>query len=476
MSAARIGIFGLPSYWGPNTEDAMSYHEVIQNPDKFDFTIERLGEAKVSSPLNEHSRLSGENEGLFVSDDRILLSREVEEVRRHITEFGKTPSFEKAGPHNPIFHDPIWSRAAIVTCGGLCPGLNNVIKGLVQSLWFDYGVRTIYGIRYGYQGLTPGFHHAPILLDPDMVDGIHETGGTILGSSRGQQDVKGMIDTLQRMNISMLFTIGGDGTIRGAQAIVEEIQKRGLSISVVAIPKTIDNDLQFTDRTFGFETAVYETFDVITAAHMEANGAHNGIGLVKLMGRDSGFIAAYASLASSVVNMCLIPEVPFTIEGENGLLRAIERRWAKGKSHMVIVVAEGAGQDLIEGEARYDSSGNELKKDIGPFLIEKINAHFEAAGKEIHIKYFDPSYSIRSAPAHGTDAILCYQLAENAVHAAMAGRTACVASQWDDTLVLVPFRMATSRRKQLDLQGSVWRAVLGSTRQNDLFLDRNNKN
>ncbi len=448
----------------------MSYHEVVENPKNFDFNVERLGECRVASPLKPTHLSPEEIKGLFVGDDRILLSREVKDVRRHVEEFGGTPSLEKAGPRSQIYHDPTWARAAIVTCGGLCPGLNNVIKGLVQSLWFDYGVRTIYGIRYGYQGLVPGFHHPPLLLDPDFVDGIHEMGGTILGSSRGRQDPKEMVDTLQRMNISMLFTIGGDGTLRGAQSIVDEIKRRGLAISVVAVPKTIDNDLQFTDRTFGFESAVYETFDVITAAHMEANGAHNGIGLVKLMGRDSGFIAAYASLANSVVNICLIPEVPFTIEGENGLLRAIERRWKQGKSHMVIVVAEGAGQDLIEGEDRYDASGNLLKKDIGKFLVDKINAHFEKLGKEIHIKYFDPSYSIRSAPAHGTDAILCYQLAENAVHAAMSGRTACVVSQWDDTLVLVPIKMATLQRKKLDLKGPVWRAVLSSTQQNELFF------
>ena len=448
----------------------MSYQQVIEHPDRFDFTVETVGECRLDSPLAANlARTTGQGGG-YVDGERVLLARDERTLKRHFEEFGSTPSLELAGPHGRIFHDPTWARAAIVTCGGLCPGLNNVIKGLVRSLWFDYGVRTIYGIRYGYLGLVPGFHHPPVQLDPELVDDIHEIGGTMLGSSRGEQDVKAMVDTLQRMNINMLFTIGGDGTLRGAQKIVQEIKARNLSISVVGVPKTVDNDLQFTDRSFGFETAVYETFDVLSSAHIEAKGAHNGIGVVKLMGRDSGFIAAYASLANTVVNTCLVPEVPFEIDGENGLLKAIERRFAIGKTHMVIVVAEGAGQDLIAGEERRDASGNVLKKDIGEFLVRKISEHFDSIGKEVHVKYFDPSYSIRSVPAHGTDAILCNLLAANAVHAAMAGRTNCVVSQWDDTQVLVPMRLATMERKKIDVNGPFWQAVLSATRQNAYFL------
>ena len=447
----------------------MGFREVIEHPDRYDFDVETVGECLLDSPLAATSMRVAGKAGGYVNGQRVLLTRDEAVLKEHFARYGKTPSLELAGPHAKIYHDPMWARAAIVTCGGLCPGLNNVIKGLVRSLWFDYGVRTIYGIRYGYLGLVPGFHHPPIQLDPDVVDDIHEIGGTILGSSRGEQDVKAMVDTLQRMNINMLFTIGGDGTLRGAQKIVEEIKARNLAISVVGVPKTVDNDLQFIDRSFGFETAVYETFDVLSSAHIEAKGAHNGIGLVKLMGRDSGFIAAYASMANTVVNLCLVPEVPFTLDGENGLLRAIERRWATGKTHMVIVVAEGAGQELIAGEEKRDASGNVLKKDIGEFLVSRINAHFAAIGKEVHVKYFDPSYSIRSVPAHGTDAILCNLLAVNAVHAAMAGRTNCIVSQWDDAPVLVPCRMATIERKKIDPDGPFWQAVLSSTRQNYYF-------
>jgi 6-phosphofructokinase 1 len=308
------------------------------------------------------------------------------------------------------------------------------------------------------------------LLTPEIVDDIHEQGGTILGSSRGQQSTEAIVDTLLRMNINMVFCVGGDGTLRAAHEMAEEIKARGQAISVVGIPKTIDNDLNFVGRTFGFETAVYEASRFISLAHNEAKGAVNGVGLVKLMGRDSGFIAAYTALANSLVNICLIPELPFTLEGENGLFKALERRFDMGKDHAVIVVAEGAGQDLIKDEEQdVDASGNILKKDVGIFLEDKIEAHFKKIEKECSVKYFDPSYAIRSIPAKGTDAILCYLLAVNAAHAAMAGKTNCVIGQMGSTFVHVPIALATKERQKLDKHSSIWKGVLDATRQNDYF-------
>jgi 6-phosphofructokinase 1 len=308
------------------------------------------------------------------------------------------------------------------------------------------------------------------MLTPELVDTLHEDGGTVLGSSRGNQDAATMVDTLQRLNINVLFCVGGDGTLRGAHAIAEEVERRRLPISVVGIPKTIDNDLNLVDRTFGFETAVYSAAEVITNAHMEAKSAFNGLGIVKLMGRDSGFIAAYATLANTVVNFCLVPEVPFRMDGKDGLLAALERRYLRGKTHAVIVVAEGAGQELFKNlpETR-DASGNVLKHDIGTFLSDRIYKHFETVGLDVSIKYFDPSYSIRSIPARGTDAIFCYQLAENAVHAAMAGRTDMVVGSTAGIFTNVPISYATSERKKLDVDGPVWHAVLSATRQTDYF-------
>ena len=444
----------------------MTQEDILQNPDQYDLSIETVGKGTLRSPMKGIQFVSEE--------DRISLTTDVKRIHEFYEKGIAIPSLEAAGPRETIFHDPAWTRAGIVTCGGLCPGLNNVIKGLVQVLWFDYGVRNIFGIPYGYRGLNPAYVYSPIVLNPDVVDSIQEDGGTILGSSRGTQEPAIMVDTLMRLNINVLFCIGGDGTLRGAHAIAEEVKKRRQPISVIGIPKTIDNDLNLIDRTFGFETAVLSATDVITSAHNEANGAFNGLGLVKLMGRDSGFIAAYAALATTVVNFCLIPEVPFTLEG---LFKALESRYASGKTHAVIAVAEGAGQELFKDqEERRDASGNILKNDIGEFLTRKINEHFKKVGKEVNIKYFDPSYMVRSIPAKGTDAIFCFQLAESAVHAGMAGKTDMVVGSMNEQFSHVPIEYAVNERKKIDPNGTLWHAVLGATRQQDYFSGKGKGN
>lgn len=432
--------------------------KIATNPAEYTFDVDCLGECKISSPVHHHD---------FIDDgERIALTGNLSVLKQWKDKLGFEPTFERAGPLNKIFHDPSWTRVGILTAGGLCPGLNNVIKGLVEILTFDYGIKTIWGIRFGYAGMSPRFGYQPMALNPDVVDTIHELGGTILGSSRGLQPTDEIVDTLVRMNINVLFCIGGDGSLRCARDVADECKKRGLSISVVGVPKTIDNDLQFVGPSFGFETAVAEATSVIRSAHMEAKGTFNGIGLVKLMGRDSGFITAYATIANPVVNFCLIPETDFQLEGEDGLLKALERRFASGKTHTVIVVAEGAGQKLIEGEVeRRDASGNILKKDIGEYLRRRITEHFERIGVTTSVKYFDPSYMIRSVPARGTDAIRCYMLARNAVHAAMAGRTNCVVGSMGDWYTLVPIRLATIERQKVQLNSDLWRSVMDATGQ-----------
>ena len=433
--------------------------KILANPGDYSLEVTCLGECTIPSPVRRHE---------FVDEDERILFTENRSLLAYLTEkLGREPSFERAGPHANIYHDPSWTRAAILTAGGLCPGLNNVIKGLVEILSFDYGIKTIFGIRFGFAGLCPKFGYEPLMLDPEGVDTIHERGGTILGSSRGQQPTDEMVDTLVRMNINLLFVIGGDGSLRCARAIAEECLRRGLKISVVGVPKTIDNDLQFVGRSFGFETAVAEATAVIRNAHIEAKGTFNGVGLVKLMGRDSGFITAYATIANPVVNFCLIPEIDFTLED---LLAALERRFASGKTHTVIVVAEGAGQRLIEGEsAGQDASGNILKKDIGEFLKRHIVNHFASKGMISSVKYFDPSYMIRSVPAKGTDAIRCYMLARNAVHAAMAGRTNCVVGQMAEWDTLVPISLATIERQKVNPKSDLWRSVMDATGQEFYF-------
>ena len=437
------------------------YSRILAEPEKFDFRVPQLGTCKIDSPLHRRE---------FIEDGELsLLSVRMDYVKKTLGVMDQPPAFERAGAHRKIYHDPAWSRAAIVTAGGLCPGLNHVIKALVEILTFDYNIKTIYGIRYGYAGLAPKLGYTPVLLNPDVVDTIHEHGGTILGSSRGQQDTELIVDTLCRMNINLLFCIGGDGSLRCARDVAEECMRRKLAISVVGIPKTIDNDLNFIGRSFGFETAVGEAVPIIQSAHTEARGAKNGIGLVKLMGRDSGFITAYAALANPVVNICLIPENDFEMEGPNGLLSALDRRFASGKDHAVIVVAEGAGQRFVNGVEERDASGNILKKDIGEFLKNRITEHFKSRKIDASVNYFDPSYSIRSVPAKGTDAIRCYQLARMAVHAAMAGRTNCVVGNLNNDYTLVPIRIATLERNTLDLNSDLWHAVLDATGQERYF-------
>jgi 6-phosphofructokinase 1 len=424
-----------------------------------DTTISNLGECKYKSPLNlKVNPVEVEDFGFVSESEKVRFSHEVDINRPPVSEL----LFEKAGPREKIFFDPAEIRAAIVTCGGLCPGLNNVIRSAFLCLHHAYGVKEVFGIRYGYQGLNPAIGEAPILLNADMVDRIHQEGGTILGASRGDQPISVMVDFLVKNNISILFTVGGDGTQRGAQQITEEVGKRGLKIAVVGIPKTIDNDIMYVKRSFGYTTASDMAHEVLTCAHTEAKSYPNGIGLVKLMGRDSGFIAAGATIASQDVNFTIIPEIPLVLEGEKGLLETLKRRILKRK-HAVIAVAEGAGQDLLVNAGK-DASGNVLHGDIGVFLKDKIVAYFKEQKIPVNMKYIDPSYIIRSVHANAEDSFLCDQYARGAVHAAMAGKTGLIIGLWNGFIHL-PIPLATGKRQYLKPEGYLWNCVISSTGQ-----------
>jgi 6-phosphofructokinase 1 len=372
--------------------------------------------------------------------------------------------FEKAGPRRKLFFDPAATRAAIVTCGGLCPGLNNVIRSVTRELRRSYGVPSVLGIRGGYRGLDPARGQPPMELTEEVVEDIHREGGTLLGTSRGPVDTTVAVDFLVASGINVLFTVGGDGTQRGGHALYEQARARGHTLSVVGIPKTIDNDVVYVSRTFGYSTAVAEAERVIESAHTEARSVFNGVSLVRLMGRHAGFIAAAATVASQDVNFCLVPERPFALDGEGGLLSALERRLQR-KGHAVIVVAEGAGQDLLGSGSERDPSGNLVLQDIGVFLKERLVAHFKERGIEMALRYFDPSYQIRACPANTEDQLLCDRMARHAVHAAMAGKTGLVISYLHDQFVHVPISEIVQGSKRLDLEGELWRAVLSSTGQ-----------
>ncbi|MFM1903648.1 MAG: ATP-dependent 6-phosphofructokinase [Planctomycetota bacterium] len=431
--------------------------------------IDSLGPCRIDSPLKPLIESRKTTEHYVEETDRVLFHDTLDQVGGLGLAPGDLPGFEPAGPRRSIFFDPAKLRVGIVTCGGLCPGINDVIRGLVMELAFHYGVQRVSGFRNGYQGFIPRYGHDVTDLTPEVVSRIAEDGGTILGTSRGAQDPDAIVDCLERQNIGVLFVIGGDGTLRGAMQVAERARERGGRIAVVGIPKTIDNDIPYIDQSFGFQTAFAEATKSIRSAHVEAKASPNGVGLVKLMGRHSGFIACYAALAEPDANYVLIPEVPFALDGDRGFLAHLLSR-VRSRGHAVIVVAEGAGQDLVPAEeVGVDASGNKKLLDIGLFLRKQISDHFAAAGVELNLKYIDPSYAIRSVEANPFDSVYCIRLAQNAVHAAMAGRTGMVVGRWRGRYVHIPMSLAVSRRNQVCPDGDLWLSVLEATGQPRCF-------
>jgi 6-phosphofructokinase 1 len=416
----------------------------------------------IQSPL----RHIGGTEAPFKTDANQILFSHWEPD--DLPDVSKPRSFEEAGPREMIYFEPAKTTVGIVTCGGLCPGLNDIIRGIVNQCYHQYGITKVYGFRYGYEGLVQRYGHTPVMLRPESVAQAHNFGGTMLGSSRGQQDIGEMVDTLEDMNVDILFVIGGDGTLRGASALAKEVEARGLKKSIVGIPKTIDNDIMYLDKSFGFETAFAEAVRAVKCAYTESTGAVNGVGLVKLMGRDSGFIACFAALAGSNVDFVLIPEVPFQLDGPRGLLETLRYRLAK-RGSAVIVVAEGAGQELMSVGDATDASGNKRYGDIGLFLKDQINAFFKERRMEVNLKYIDPSYIVRSVPANAQDNVYCSRLAQAAVHAAVAGKTGMLVGRWHNSFVNLPIDLVTHGRRKVNPKRELWHSVLESTGQPAMF-------
>lgn len=441
--------------------------------EKLDFTIPVLG--KPTFQLSSMSNKKDIWRTSYVNDDQCILYDISVSKGSFTRENSPHNLIEKAGPREHIYFDPSRVHAGIVTCGGLCPGLNDVIRAIVMTLWYRYDARQISGFRFGYRGFLSRYNLPVMELNPEVVSKIHSLGGTILGASRGYGDcVEEIVDSLERMKINMLFTIGGDGTQKGALDISEEIKRRGLKISIVGIPKTIDNDLRFVQKSFGFQTAVSRAVDAVACAHVEAHDGVNGIGIVKVMGRESGFIASHTAMAINDVNYVLIPEVPFDLEGENGLLVNLERR-LKQRNHAVILVAEGAGQEYMKDSRAIDASGNVQFNDIGIYLKERIGKYFKKKEIEINLKYIDPSYMIRSAPANPNDSTYCARIGAYAVHAAMAGKTEMIISLIHSHFVHVPIRLVVSGRKRIDPHQELWRDVIEATGQPLLLQERRTK-
>ena len=428
-----------------------------------DFTIEELGKRNIKSPIIL-SKEAGDGIANYVTDDQFVrVSTDVKLGPQ--SPIKRSQVLECAGPREMIYFTPAHVHAGIVSCGGLCPGINDVIRAIVRCLWYRYGVTRISGIRYGYKGFLPESQYGVKILDPDSVDDIHKLGGTFLGSARGGgKEVSKIVDAMEKLNLNILFTIGGDGTQRGSLDIAEEVSRRQLKIALVGIPKTVDNDFILLDRSFGFNTAVEKATAMVSAAHMEAASAINGIGLVKVMGRESGYIAACTALASHDVNFVLIPEVPFNLEGYNGFLKHLEQRLVN-RRHAVVVVAEGAMQEQLLTEKKTDAGGNLKLADVGIYIRDRIIKYFEEKKIEINLKYIDPSYAIRSAPANPDDSVYCERLGNAAVHAAMAGKTKMIIGLVKNEFVHLPIKSVISSRNHVDPEGNLWRDTLDATHQ-----------
>lgn len=415
---------------------------------KQQIAVQSLGPCQYDSPLEEGT--------YFTDDDHSILCQQLFHQKKDSAETLNT-GFLLAGPRKKLYFNSQHVNIGIVTCGGLCPGLNDVVRAITYCAKTSYKLRTVYGFRYGFAGFSEKHKDDVLVLEREYVKNIHKEGGSLLRSSRGPQDPALIVDRLVQMNISALFVIGGDGTQKGSTDIYNEVTRRKLDISIVGIPKTIDNDISYVRKTFGFDSAVEEGVKAIASAHVEAEGFLGGIGLVKLMGRHSGFIAAKASLASGDVNICLIPEEPFTMDE---LIEKIKFRFTTQSRHVVIAVAEGAGQHLFDSsEEIRDASGNLKFKDIGVYLKAEIRRRLMAENIQHKIIYIDPSYMIRSVPANAADSAFCLQLGNHAVHAAMAGKTNVLVGNWSDEFTLLPIPLAVSKTRHVDRNGFLWQAV-----------------
>ena len=430
-------------------------HVHFELPDCGLVKIAALGRAQITSALPS-------------ADDNALIRLLIDgEIAEEFTE-ARDLFFEQAGPPKKLFFDPGKTKAAIVTCGGTCPGINDVIRSLVYTLYREYEVHSVLGIPYGLSGLIPSYNLGVVELTPANVDSIHENGGTFLGTSRGPQPADIMINTLERLSANMLFVIGGDGSMKAAAEIDSELRKAGKPIAVIGIPKTIDNDIYFVPRSFGFETAVGRSVEALRCAKVEAMSVQGGIGIVKMMGRESGFIAVHATLAYRNVDFVLIPESPFVMRGQGGLLEALRNKIA-GRGHALIAIAEGAGQGLVFAPDTCDASGNKHFGDIAAHLMQEIEADFGARSMPYHFKYIDPSYMVRSVPADGNDRIYAATLGQYAVHAAMSGRTGMVVAQLMDKFVYIPLYLVIKKRRKINLQSSLWRSTRIWTGQGSLI-------
>jgi len=370
--------------------------------------------------------------------------------------------YPRAGPRSSLFFRPSHVNAGIVTCGGLCPGLNSVIRDVTKSCFELYGVQSVIGFHGGFSGI---FSMPFERLTLESTQGIQNLGGTILSSARGGFDADRILNKLEDLRISQLFIVGGDGSMRGARELVVAITKRPWPVAIIGIPKTIDNDIGLIDHSFGFQTAVEETLRAVRAAKVEAACSINGVGVVQCMGRHAGYIAAQVTLASAEVDLCIIPEVPIAIDGSLDVLEHVIRVVEK-KGHAVVVVAEGAGENLLGKSEEFDASGNRRLRPIGPWIKEAIAERLTMRGLGRQVRLIDPSYMVRSVAAYSVDSILCTLLSLAAVHAAMDGYTGVCVALVNGRSVMVPLDLIVEASpRKVDVCSRTYERIVSLTSQ-----------
>ncbi len=318
---------------------------------------------------------------------------------------------------------------AILTGGGDCPGINPVIRAIVRkALKEDYEV---VGIKNGWKGLI---EKDILALDIDSVSGILPKGGTILGTSRtnpykNEEDVQRVKENFQSLKINALIAIGGEDTLR----VAYKLYKEGLNI--VGIPKTIDNDLSATDKTFGFDTAVNIATEAIDRIHTTAE-SHHRVMVVEVMGRHSGWIGLEAGIAGGA-DAILLPEFPVDIEE---ICNLIKRRHDRGKTFSIVVVAEGAkfkkGKEALQ-EKKLDAFGHVRLGGIGQILGKKIE---QRTGFETRVTVL--GHIQRGGIPTAYDRVLGTRYGVKAMELVMEGKFGQMASLQGNKIVSVPLEEA----------------------------------
>ena len=424
-----------------------------------DLAIARLGERTIDTPLRD--LLGGREESVhYVTEtDRVLLDDTLGVAKRRSAGTpAELPAFNPGGPREKLYFEPSTVTAAIVTCGGLCPGLNNVVRALVLQLANAYGVKSILGFRNGYSGLTDT--SAPLALTPELVRDIHNRGGTILGTSRGGQEPAAMVDTLARHRVDMLFVIGGDGSLRGAQKIAAKpppatAARRGGHPEDHRQRHSVDRpELRLPDR-------------VRPRRRVDPRRAHRG--RVHRRRRGTGQADGPAQRLHRLLCDTRQPRSRLRPDPRSLLparqlpaLPAQARRSAGARSRGR---RRGRRAGAVPRSAETDASGNARLGDIGALLRERVTAHFAQHGTPLSLRYVDPGYAIRSVPANAFDAVYCARLAQAAVHAGMAGFTSMVVARWHGRFIHLPIALATATRNQVDPHGDLWMSVLEATGQ-----------